>query len=71
METVIISSDYQIEIPTSIREDLDIQPGEPLQIYQKNGVIRLIKVGNIKDMRGKYPNISSNEIRDKTERFVD
>jgi AbrB family looped-hinge helix DNA binding protein len=52
METVTVSSDFQIEIPQSMRESLGIQPGQKFQIFLYDDRIELIPVKSIKQMRG-------------------
>ncbi|MEW6210462.1 MAG: AbrB/MazE/SpoVT family DNA-binding domain-containing protein [Acidobacteriota bacterium] len=52
METVTVSSDFQIEIPQSVRESLRIQPGQKIQVLIYDDRIELIPVKSIKEMRG-------------------
>ncbi len=50
--TVTVSSKYQIVIPPEIRKELNIHPGEKLQVVPYDNRIVFIPVKNIKDMRG-------------------
>lgn len=52
METVTVSSDFQIEIPLSVRESLRIQPGQKFQVLLYDDRIELIPVKPIREMRG-------------------
>ncbi len=52
MNTVTISSKYQVEIPKEIREKLELKPGKKLQIFSFDNRIELIIPKNIKDARG-------------------
>lgn len=52
METVTISSKFQIVIPRAIRESLGLQPGQKFQAIQYGNRIELILVKPIKEMRG-------------------
>jgi len=52
METVTISSKFQIVIPRAIRESLGLQPGQKFQAIQYGSRIELIPVKPIKEMRG-------------------
>lgn len=52
METVTVSSKFQIVIPRAIRESLGLQPGQKLQAIQYENRIELIPLKPIREMRG-------------------
>jgi AbrB family looped-hinge helix DNA binding protein len=52
METVTVSSDFQVEIPRSARESLGIQPGQKIQFLLYKNRIEFIPVRPISQMRG-------------------
>jgi AbrB family looped-hinge helix DNA binding protein len=52
METVTISSKFQIVIPRSIRESLGLRPGQKFQAIQYGNRIELVPVRPIREMRG-------------------
>ena len=52
MYTVIVSADFQIEIPLSARESLGIQPGQQIQIILYNNRLEFIPVKPMNQMRG-------------------
>jgi AbrB family looped-hinge helix DNA binding protein len=52
METVTVSSDFQVEIPRAARESLGIQPGQKFQVLLYNNRIEFIPVKPISQMRG-------------------
>ena len=52
METVTVSSDFQIEIPREVRESLGIQPGQKIQVLLYNDRIEFIPVKPLDQMRG-------------------
>ena len=70
METVTVSPKYQIVIPKLIRAELEIKPGEKIVLIEKDGVIHLIKLDDLKKLRGKYKKLSTEGLRDETERFA-
>ncbi len=41
MTTAILSPKYQIVIPREIRKTLDLQPGQRLQLVEKDGMIEI------------------------------
>lgn len=71
METVTVSPKYQIVIPKVIRTDLKIKPGEKIVMIEKDGVIHLIKIGDLKKLRGKFKKLSTEGLRDENERFAE
>ncbi len=68
---VTVSPKFQIVIPKAIRTELDIRPGEKIVMFEKDGVIHLIKIGNIKQLRGKFKKLTIKGLRDETERFAE
>jgi len=52
MISVSVSPKFQIVIPKAIREALDIQPGQKVQVIQYQNRIELIPIIPIKRARG-------------------
>ena len=52
MEAVKISPKFQVVIPKQIRESLNLQAGQTLQIIEYGNRIELIPVKDITEMRG-------------------
>ncbi len=52
MTTVSVSPKFQIVIPKAIREALDIQPGQKVQIISYQNRIELIPIRSMKKARG-------------------
>ena len=69
METVTLSSKFQLVIPKKARHNLNLKAGEKLAIIEKGNSIELVKIGNIKEMRGIASGISIKGLRDESERF--
>ena len=44
METVRVTHDYQLNIPDSIRQALDIEPGQEIALIEYQGIVRMIPV---------------------------
>lgn len=57
METVIVSSKYQVtlSIPRIIRERHAIHPGQPMQVLSYGDRIELIPVRKAQELRGFLP----------------
>ena len=52
MDTVTVSSDYQVEISRSVRESLGIQPGQKIQVVLYNNRVEFIPMKPMSEMRG-------------------
>ena len=69
---------YKLDVPliprmmnerTHSRTGIDIHPGEKIVVFEKDGIIHLVRIEDIKNLRGKFTRISSEGMRDETERF--
>ena len=69
MDTVVVSSKYQIVIPQDVRERIDLKPGQKIVVIEKDGVIHLIPQKPIKEMRGFLKGIDTSQLRDEEDRF--
>jgi AbrB family looped-hinge helix DNA binding protein len=65
METVTVSSKYQVVIPRPVRESLDIRPGVKVQVLEYENRIELIPLRSIKEMRGFLKGIDTKVKRHK------
>ena len=52
METVTISPKYQVVIPRKVREQMDLRPGQVVQVIVYENRIELVPIRPIKDLRG-------------------
>lgn len=67
MATVTVSPKYQVVIPSEVRERMKLKPGEKLAVVEKDGVVHLVRVRPLKEMRGFVKGVSSKGIRDEDE----
>jgi len=52
MDTVVVSTKYQVVIPREIRASLDIKPGTRFQVFRYDNRIELIRGKPMRKMRG-------------------
>ena len=65
MQTVTVSPKYQVVIPKTVREALQIRPGQKMQVVEYAGRIELIPERDIKDLRGFLKGINTELEREK------
>jgi AbrB family looped-hinge helix DNA binding protein len=65
----IVSSKYQIVIPKEVRQKLDLEKGQILQVVARNGVITLVPDRPLAELRGFVKGIDDSELRDKEDRL--
>ena len=69
METVTVSTKFQIVIPKSIRSELEIHPGDRIIMFEKDDIIHMVRVQKIGRLRGKFKKLSTKGLRDDVDRF--
>ncbi len=70
METVKVSPKYQVVIPKKIREQLELKPGEELQIFLVDSFIQIHRRRSIKELRGIAKGMEwKDDYRDRNDRF--
>jgi AbrB family looped-hinge helix DNA binding protein len=70
METVKVSPKFQVVIPKKVREELELHPGQELQVFAFEGTLRFNKPRSIKEFRGQAPGLTwRDEDRDHRDRF--
>ena len=52
METVTVTPEFQVNIPDSIRQALDIEPGQKIALIEYQGIVRMIPVMPTERARG-------------------
>lgn len=69
MQTVTLSSKYQLVIPREIRERLDLEPGTRLSVIAKGGVIHLVPERPLEELRGLARGAKRKGLREKKDRL--
>ena len=52
VQSVTVSPKYQVVIPKTVREALNLRPGQKMQVIEYAGRIELIPERDIKELRG-------------------
>ncbi len=69
MDTVTISSKYQMVIPRAIREKWNIKPGQKVRLIIYGNRLEVVPVRDIKEARGFLKGMSSDVERDEVDRL--
>jgi len=64
MDTVTVSPKYQVVIPRTVREALDIKPGQKMTVFEYDGRIEFMPVRHPREMRGFLAGIDTTIERD-------
>jgi len=65
MATVKVSPKFQVVIPKSIRDKMEIKVGQRFQLIQYEGRIEFIPLKNVKDLKGFLKGIDTKVQREK------
>lgn len=68
MTTVTVSSKFQVVIPEDVRSRMKLQPGQKVVVVEKDGVVHLILLKPLKDLRGVAKGAKVEAIREETDR---
>jgi looped-hinge helix DNA binding domain, AbrB family len=65
MQSVTVSPKYQVVIPKTVRESLNLRPGQKMQVIEYAGRVELIPERDIKELRGFLKGINTEFKREK------
>ena len=68
MDTVTVSSKYQVVIPKSVRKQLRIRPGQKVQVVLYEDRIEYVPVRPMREMRGYLRGMDTTIERDPEDR---
>lgn len=71
METVTVSPKFQVVIPKAIREGMGLEAGERVVVFEKDSIIHLVRVGDVRKLRGKFRKLTTKGLRDEDDRFAE
>ena len=65
MQTVTVSPKYQVVIPKTVRESLQLRPGQKMQVIEYEGRIEFILERDINELRGFLKGINTDFEREE------
>jgi AbrB family looped-hinge helix DNA binding protein len=69
METVTLSSKYQLVLPRGARQRLGLRPGMRITVVDKGGVIVLVPERPVRAYRGLARGVTPRGLREKKDRL--
>ena len=69
MNTVTLSTKYQLVIPREVRERLDLEPGAKFTVIEKGGILYLVPERPLAEFRGIARGTRREGLRDKKDRL--
>lgn len=69
MNSVTLSTKYQMVIPRELRERLSLHPGSKITVIEKGGILYLIPERPMSEFRGVARGARTDELRDKKDRL--
>ena len=70
MNTVTISSKYQVVIPSQIRKQFNLKPGQKVMFIPYKSTLRVVFVPSIEEAQGMFPGIDTDPQREKEDRAL-
>jgi AbrB family looped-hinge helix DNA binding protein len=70
MNTVTISSKYQVVIPSQIREQFNLKPGQKVMFIPYKSTLRVVFVPSIEEAQGMFAGIDTDPQREKEDRAL-
>ena len=64
MQAVTVSPKFQVVIPRSVRDSMQIRPGQKMQVVEYEGRAELIPERSIRELRGSLKGIDTSLERD-------
>jgi len=69
MNTVTLSTKYQLVIPRAVRERLELEPGTKLTVIEKGGILYLVPERPLSELRGVARGTRRKGLREKKDRL--
>jgi len=68
MESVTVSSKYQVVIPEKVRREAGIKPGDRMAVIVKNRIIHYVPIRPLDATKGMIPGLDTKNLRDERDR---
>lgn len=69
MSTATLSRKYQLSLPKSLREAMNLQPGQQFELIQMGDIIQMVPKTSIASLRGIARKANPDGYRDREDRY--
>ena len=69
MESVTVTSKYQVIIPEKVRKDAGIKPGDKMAVIVKHNIIHYVPIRPIEETKGIAHGLDQRDLRDERDRI--
>lgn len=69
MTTATLSSKFQLSLPKSLREAMNLKPGQQFELIQNGDIIQMVPKTTIRELRGKARGAKTEGYRDRKDRY--
>jgi AbrB family looped-hinge helix DNA binding protein len=69
MNTVTVSTKFQVVIPEKIRQAMGIKPGQKFEVMENEGCLEFVPVKGLKSLRGSLKGLDTKGVREKGDRL--
>jgi AbrB family looped-hinge helix DNA binding protein len=69
MSTATVSSKFQLSLPKTLREAMNIQPGQQFELIPMGSIIQLVPKTSIKALRGIARGANPAQYRDRSDTY--
>jgi SpoVT / AbrB like domain. len=64
-----LSATYRVKLPKEVRESAHLERGQEFQIIVKSGIVHLVPLKSLDELRGFAPGLTTEGLRDKSDRM--
>jgi len=69
MSRTKLSATYRVKLPKEVRDSAHLERGQEFQIIVKGGIVHLVPMKSLEELRGFAPGMTTEGLRDKSDRM--
>ena len=69
MNTVTVSSKFQVVIPEKVRKAMGIKAGQRFEVLEYEGCLEFVPIKDVRTLRGSLKGMNTKGIREKEDRL--
>lgn len=69
MNTVTVSSKFQVVIPEKIRKEMGIRVGQRFEVIEYEGCLEFVPIRDVRSLRGSLKGLATKTVREKADRL--